>query len=110
MYYIGIDLGTSAVKLLLMDEKGAIHNIVSKEYCYEGGVSSFVEFINTSRLKGEKNMEEMIFDGSNDEILCRILLNHMTVYHDGHVEIQLNHLPQIWIFTINGDHQSWHRQ
>lgn len=32
MYYIGIDLGTSAVKLLLMDEKGAIHNIVSKEY------------------------------------------------------------------------------
>ncbi|MCI5511245.1 MAG: xylulokinase [Eubacterium sp.] len=32
MYYIGIDLGTSAVKLLLMDEKGVIHNIVSKEY------------------------------------------------------------------------------
>ena len=32
MYYIGIDLGTSAVKLLLMDEKGAVLNIVSKEY------------------------------------------------------------------------------
>ncbi|MDL2295730.1 xylulokinase [Lachnospiraceae bacterium OttesenSCG-928-E19] len=32
MYYIGIDLGTSAVKLLLMDEKGSILNIVSKEY------------------------------------------------------------------------------
>lgn len=32
MLYIGIDLGTSAVKLLLMDEKGKIHNIVSKEY------------------------------------------------------------------------------
>lgn len=32
MYYIGVDLGTSAVKLLLMDEKGAILNIVSKEY------------------------------------------------------------------------------
>lgn len=32
MLYIGVDLGTSAVKLLLMDEKGAIHNIVSKEY------------------------------------------------------------------------------
>ena len=25
MYFIGIDLGTSAVKLLLMDEKGTIH-------------------------------------------------------------------------------------
>ena len=32
MLYIGIDLGTSAVKLLLMDEKGDIKKIVSREY------------------------------------------------------------------------------
>jgi xylulokinase len=32
MYYIGIDLGTSAVKLLLMDSDGNIKNIVSREY------------------------------------------------------------------------------
>ena len=32
MIYIGVDLGTSAVKLLLMDEKGNIKKIVSKEY------------------------------------------------------------------------------
>ncbi len=32
MFYIGIDLGTSAVKLLLMKSDGAIENIVSKEY------------------------------------------------------------------------------
>ena len=32
MLYIGIDLGTSAVKLLAMDEAGKIVNIVSKEY------------------------------------------------------------------------------
>ncbi len=32
MLYIGIDLGTSAVKLLLMDSEGKICNIVSKEY------------------------------------------------------------------------------
>ena len=32
MLYIGVDLGTSAVKLLLMDEEGKIRNIVSKEY------------------------------------------------------------------------------
>ena len=32
MLYIGIDLGTSAVKLLLMDETGKVLNIVSKEY------------------------------------------------------------------------------
>lgn len=32
MLYIGVDLGTSAVKLLLMDGDGKIHKIVSKEY------------------------------------------------------------------------------
>lgn len=32
MLYIGIDLGTSAVKLLLMDQDGKIVNVVSKEY------------------------------------------------------------------------------
>ena len=32
MYYIGIDLGTSAVKLLLVDAKGAIKKSVSREY------------------------------------------------------------------------------
>lgn len=32
MLFIGVDLGTSAVKLLLMDEKGKIEKIVSKEY------------------------------------------------------------------------------
>ncbi len=35
MLYIGIDLGTSAVKLLLMDGEGVIKNIVSKEYPLE---------------------------------------------------------------------------
>ena len=35
MLYIGMDLGTSAVKLLLMDEEGSIQNIVSKEYPLE---------------------------------------------------------------------------
>ncbi len=32
MYYIGVDLGTSAVKLLLMDGRGKILNITSREY------------------------------------------------------------------------------
>ncbi len=35
MLYIGIDLGTSAVKLLLMDETGAVHKIVSRDYPLE---------------------------------------------------------------------------
>lgn len=32
MFYIGVDLGTSAVKLLLMNEAGHIEKIVSREY------------------------------------------------------------------------------
>ena len=32
MYFIGIDLGTSAVKLLLMNEEGGIKKIVTREY------------------------------------------------------------------------------
>ena len=35
MYYIGIDLGTSAVKLLLVDGEGHILNTVSGEYPLE---------------------------------------------------------------------------
>ena len=35
MYYIGIDLGTSAAKLLLVDDAGQIMNTVTKEYPLE---------------------------------------------------------------------------
>ena len=35
MSYIGIDLGTSAVKLLMMDESGCIVKIVSRPYPIE---------------------------------------------------------------------------
>ena len=35
MYFIGVDLGTSACKFLLMDEKGAIANVVSESYDVE---------------------------------------------------------------------------
>ena len=35
MYYIGVDLGTSALKTLLMDSEGKVVNIVSREYPLE---------------------------------------------------------------------------
>ena len=35
MYYIGVDLGTSALKTLLMDSDGAVLNTVSREYPLE---------------------------------------------------------------------------
>ena len=39
--YIGIDLGTSAMKLLLMDAAGRIHNTVTKEYPLEFPMSGW---------------------------------------------------------------------
>ena len=35
MYYIGIDLGTSSTKMLLLDEQGVIHGAVSHDYPLE---------------------------------------------------------------------------
>ncbi|MCR4674136.1 MAG: hypothetical protein K5675_03920, partial [Lachnospiraceae bacterium] len=32
MNYIGVDLGTSSVKIILMDESGKVKNSVTKEY------------------------------------------------------------------------------
>ena len=32
MYYIGIDLGTSSTKMLLLDERGTIHAEVAHDY------------------------------------------------------------------------------
>lgn len=40
MYFIGIDIGTSATKLLLMDEKGSVLRLVQKTYptCFRAGL------------------------------------------------------------------------
>lgn len=35
MFFIGIDLGTSATKILLMDEQGAVEKVVSRSYTVE---------------------------------------------------------------------------
>lgn len=62
MYFIGVDLGTSAVKLLLMDENGKIHNIVSKEYPlffpYPGWSEQNPEDWHIQSIKGIKELLE----------------------------------------------------
>ena len=62
MLYIGVDLGTSAVKLLLMDEKGKIQNIVSKEYnLYRQNFCGciFSKRESEERMNKQKNIEKM---------------------------------------------------
>ena len=67
MYYIGIDLGTSAMKLLLMDETGSIHNTVTKEYPLEfpqpGWSQQNPEDWKTALMEGIPQLLEG-FDGS----------------------------------------------
>ncbi|MBO5564369.1 MAG: xylulokinase [Lachnospiraceae bacterium] len=71
MYYIGIDLGTSALKLLLMDEKGDILRTVTEDYplffphpgwseqapedwirALESGMPKLLEGVDASKVRG----------------------------------------------------------
>ena len=64
MLYIGVDLGTSAVKLLMMDENGNIQKIVSKEcplyFPYPGWSEQNPEDWFTQSMEGIKELTEGI--------------------------------------------------
>lgn len=69
MLFIGIDLGTSAVKLLLMDENGKIHKIVSKEYPISFPNPSWSEQNpNDWYEQSLKGMEELLLDCNKSEV------------------------------------------
>ena len=96
MFYIGVDLGTSAVKLLLMDEKGNILNVVSKEYplyfpnpgwseqppeaWYEKSVEGIKELIagvDASKVAGISfggQMHGLVILNENDEVIRPAIL------------------------------------
>ncbi|MBD5522601.1 MAG: xylulokinase [Lachnospiraceae bacterium] len=96
MLYIGIDLGTSAVKLLLMDGNGKIQNIVSKEYplyfpnpgwsqqepsdWYEQtmtGIKELLEGFDKSRVAGISfggQMHGLVILDENDEVIRPAIL------------------------------------
>ncbi len=69
MTYIGIDLGTSAVKLMLVDEKGKILNCVSKDYNvyypHPGWSEQMPEDWYTAVIEG---LKELLKDYSNDDV------------------------------------------
>lgn len=69
MGYIGIDLGTSAVKLLLMEKDGRIAKVVSKEYpiCYPqpGWSEQNPEDWYRAVIEG---LEEILTDVSKDQV------------------------------------------
>ena len=109
MYYIGIDLGTSAVKLLLMDETGSIANIVSREYpiafLHPGwseqdpadwwaavcdGIPALLEGFDASQVKGigaGGQMHGLVVLDKNDTVIRPCIL-----WNDGRTQRQVDYL------------------
>ena len=109
MLYIGIDLGTSAVKLLLMNEKGEIKNIVSHEYpiyfpqsgwseqnpedWYKGtceGISELLSGQNSEEIQGisfSGQMHGLVLLDDKDEVLRPAIL-----WNDGRTKEECDYL------------------
>lgn len=109
MLYIGVDLGTSSVKLLLMDEAGDIKNIVMKEYpiCYpkpgwseqnpEDWYSALVEGVkeltkdcDKSQIDGisfSGQMHGMVILDENDKVIRPAIL-----WNDGRTQAECDYL------------------
>jgi len=108
-YYIGIDLGTSAMKLLLMDAEGQIYNTVTKEYPLEfpkpgwsqqkpedwkkalfEGLPELLEDYDASLVAGigcGGQMHGLVVLDANDEVIRPAIL-----WNDGRTEKQVDYL------------------
>ena len=111
-YYIGIDLGTSAAKLLLMDEKGEILNVVTKEYplefpqpgwsqqnpedwkkAMEAGVPELIAGIDASKIAGigaGGQMHGLVVLDENDNVIRPAIL-----WNDGRTAAQVDYLNNV---------------
>ena len=111
-YYIGIDLGTSAAKLLLMDEKGEILNVVTKEYplefpqpgwsqqnpedwkkAMEAGVPELIAGVDASQIAGigaGGQMHGLVVLDENDKVIRPAIL-----WNDGRTAAQVDYLNNV---------------
>ena len=112
MLYIGIDLGTSAVKLLLVDKNGSVLNEVSKEYpvyyphsgwseqnpedwitAVYKGLSELLEKHDKSALKGigcGGQMHGLVVLDENDDVIRPAIL-----WNDGRTQKEVDFLNNI---------------
>lgn len=110
--FIGIDLGTSAMKLLLMDENGTIHNTVTKEYPLEfpkpgwsqqnpedwkkalfAGLPELVKGFNAEKITGigcGGQMHGLVVLDENDNVIRPAIL-----WNDGRTAKQVDFLNQV---------------
>lgn len=109
MYYIGVDLGTSAVKLLLMEGNGKICNIVSNEYplsfphpgwseqkpedwwdAVVDGIKKLVDGFDASQVAGISfggQMHGLVILDENDEVIRPAIL-----WNDGRTTKEVDYL------------------
>ena len=109
MYYVGIDLGTSSVKLLLVNEKGKILNTVSKEYplyfpnsgwceqdpndwwsACESGLKDLLKDYDASKVKGigvGGQMHGLVILDEEDKVIRPCIL-----WNDGRSEKEVEYL------------------
>ncbi|MCD8144370.1 MAG: xylulokinase [Oscillospiraceae bacterium] len=112
MLYIGIDLGTSAVKLLLMDGEGRIQKIVSREYPLsfphpgwseqnpadwlretKAGILELTEGCDKSQVAGigaGGQMHGLVVLDENDEVIRPAIL-----WNDGRTAEETDYLNQV---------------
>ena len=109
--FVGIDLGTSAVKLLLMNENGKIEKIVSKEYplylpqpewseqnpddWYAGTVAGIKELIQgfETKIKGiavAGQMHGLVVLDKEDKVIRPAIL-----WNDGRSKVQTDYLNNV---------------
>lgn len=109
MYYIGVDLGTSAVKLILMKKDGTVANTVSREYpiyfpqpgwseqnpedWYENtalGVRQLIDGFDASKVAGISfggQMHGLVILDENDEVIRPAIL-----WNDGRTAKECDYL------------------
>ncbi|MBQ8576218.1 MAG: DNA topoisomerase (ATP-hydrolyzing) subunit B [Clostridia bacterium] len=71
-------------------------NVVEKVYCYEGGLSSFVEYINTSRALTPLHTPPIHFSASKDDKYAEVAM----MYNDSYNEVILSFANNV--NTIDG--------
>lgn len=111
MYFIGTDLGTSAVKLVMMDEKGKVIRIVSEDYplsfprpgwseqnpedWYEktaAGLKKLLDGIDKSRVRGMSfggQMHGLVMLDENDQVIRPAIL-----WNDGRSTEEVKYLNE----------------
>ncbi len=108
-FYIGIDLGTSSVKMLLVDETGKIHKTVSRDYplyfphpgwseqkpedwweAVQSGLSELLDGIDKNEVKGigcGGQMHGLVVLDENDNVIRPAIL-----WNDGRTAAEVDYL------------------